>query len=170
MPPRSCSAVRAATGSLGLVELLLASVVLGIVDTFRGRSRSRTSSTWRGRRVRRCPGALEPWRDAFGAVGAAVGGVVLDLNGPAPAFLVAAAVGDRGPGFSSPAAQAGTRQPPDGPNVDLRRAMTLLFRNRPVALVTLVTILGEVLGFASLTLFPTFARDVLHTDAAASAR
>ena len=44
--------------------------------------------------------------------------------------------------------------------------MTLLFRNRSVALVTLVTILGEVLGFSSLTLFPTFARDVLHTDAA----
>ena len=48
-------AVRAATGSLSLVELLLASVVLGIVDTFRGHSRSRTSSTWPGRRVRPTP-------------------------------------------------------------------------------------------------------------------
>jgi predicted MFS family arabinose efflux permease len=44
--------------------------------------------------------------------------------------------------------------------------MTLLGRNRLVALIATVVIVGEVLGFSSFTLYPTFARDVLHVDAA----
>ena len=43
--------------------------------------------------------------------------------------------------------------------------MTLIARNRLVALIALVVIVGEVFGFSSLTVFPTFARDVLHSDA-----
>ena len=43
--------------------------------------------------------------------------------------------------------------------------MTLVARNRVVGLIALTVILGEVLGFSSMTLYPVFARDVLHTDA-----
>jgi predicted MFS family arabinose efflux permease len=160
-------AVRAATGSLSLVELLLASVVLGIVDTFRGTlSQSYVVDLAGPDRATNALALSNLGAMLFGAVGAAVGGVVLDLNGPAAAFLVAAGSGAIAAGILlAGRRQMGRRRPPSGPKVDARRAMTLLFRNRPVALVTLVVILGEVLGFASLTLFPTFARDVLHTDA-----
>jgi MFS family permease len=159
-------AVRAVTGSLSLGELLLASVVLGIVDTFRGTLSQAYVVDLTGPDGATNALALSNLGAMlFGAVGAAVGGVVLDQSGPAAAFLVAAGGGAIAAGILL----AGRRQvgtlPRGGPSVDARRAMTLLFRNRPVALVTLVTILGEVLGFASLTLFPTFARDVLHTDA-----
>ena len=43
--------------------------------------------------------------------------------------------------------------------------MSLLLRNRPVALIAFIVILAEVLGFSCATLFPTFARDVLRSDA-----
>ena len=35
-----------------------------------------------------------------------------------------------------------------------------------MAVIAFVVIVNEVLGFASITLLPTFARDVLHSDAA----
>ena len=44
--------------------------------------------------------------------------------------------------------------------------MTLITRNRRVALIALIVVMAEVFGFSSLTVFPTFARDVLHSDAA----
>jgi MFS family permease len=43
--------------------------------------------------------------------------------------------------------------------------MTLLVRNRRVALIALIVIVAEILGFSCATLFPTFARDVLLSDA-----
>jgi hypothetical protein len=44
--------------------------------------------------------------------------------------------------------------------------MTLILRNRRVALIALVVVACEILGFSSLTVFPTFTRDVLGSDAA----
>ena len=44
--------------------------------------------------------------------------------------------------------------------------MTLIARNRRVALIALVVVVTEILGFSSLTVYPTFARDILHSDAA----
>jgi len=44
--------------------------------------------------------------------------------------------------------------------------MTLITRNRRVALIALVVVMVEVLGFSSITVFPTFTRDVLDSDAA----
>ena len=44
--------------------------------------------------------------------------------------------------------------------------MTLITRNRRVALIALVVVMAEVFGFSSLTVYPTFARDVLDSDAA----
>ena len=43
--------------------------------------------------------------------------------------------------------------------------MTLIVRNRLVALIALVVVVGEIFGFSSLTVYPTFARDVLQSDA-----
>jgi MFS family permease len=44
--------------------------------------------------------------------------------------------------------------------------MTLILRNRRVALIVLVVVMAEILGFSSTTVFPTFARDILGSDAA----
>ena len=44
--------------------------------------------------------------------------------------------------------------------------MTLITRNRRVALIALVVVMAEVFGFSSITVFPTFTRDVLDSDAA----
>lgn len=159
-------ALRAGSGPLLLAELLLASVVLGVVDTMRGTmAQSYVVDLAGPARATNALALSNLGAMVFGAAGAAVGGVVLDRAGPPGAFLLAAsgalvagaflAVGRR------PASHA--PRPPSG--IDARRSMTLLLRNRPVAIITLVTILGEMLGFASLTLFPAFARDVLHTDA-----
>ena len=48
----------------------------------------------------------------------------------------------------------------------LSRSMTLITRNRRVALIALVVVTTEILGFSSITVYPTFARDVLGSDAA----
>ena len=47
-----------------------------------------------------------------------------------------------------------------------RTSITLILRNRLVALIALVVILGEMFGWATTSLYPTFARDVLDVDAA----
>jgi hypothetical protein len=49
--------------------------------------------------------------------------------------------------------------------VDLKRALTLLARNRLLAVLSLAILLAEIFGFASQTLLPTFARDVWEVGA-----
>jgi MFS family permease len=56
-------------------------------------------------------------------------------------------------------------EPGRRPGVDLRRALTLLARNRLLAVLALSIILAEIFGFASMTLLPTFARDVFEVGA-----
>ena len=51
------------------------------------------------------------------------------------------------------------------PGVDFRRAITLVARNRLLAILSLAIILAEIFGFASQTLLPTFARDVFDVGA-----
>jgi predicted MFS family arabinose efflux permease len=51
------------------------------------------------------------------------------------------------------------------PGVDLGRALTLLTRNRLLAILALAIILAEIFGFATQTLLPTFARDVYDVGA-----
>jgi predicted MFS family arabinose efflux permease len=51
------------------------------------------------------------------------------------------------------------------PGVDVGRAVTLLARNRVVAILALAIILAEIFGFATQTLLPTFARDVFDVGA-----
>jgi MFS family permease len=49
---------------------------------------------------------------------------------------------------------------------DFWRALTLLARSRLTAMLSLVILLAEVLGFSFQTLLPTFARDVFEVGAA----
>jgi MFS family permease len=159
-------ALRAGAGQLVLVEILAASVVLGIGDTMRGTlSQAYVVDLAGPTRSTNALALSNLGSMLFGAVGAVLGGVVLDRAGAPAAFVLAAAGALFAAAFLVVGRRGGTQAVRRPSKIDPRRSMTLLLRNRPVALVTLVTILGEVLGFASLTLFPAFARDVLHSDA-----
>lgn len=159
-------ALRAGSGPLLLAELLLASVVLGVVDTMRGTmAQSYVVDLAGPARATNALALSNLGAMVFGAAGAALGGFVLDRAGPPGAFLLAASGALVAGAFLAVGRRPASHAPRPPSSIDARRSMTLLLRNRPVAIITLVTILGEMLGFASLTLFPAFARDVLHTDA-----
>lgn len=53
-----------------------------------------------------------------------------------------------------------------GGRVTLRRAATLLTRNRQVALIAIVVVGTEMFAFSNMTLMPSFARDVFGIGAA----
>jgi MFS family permease len=69
------------------------------------------------------------------------------------------------PGASAGQPTAPARRPAQRPRVDLKRALTLLARNRILAVLSLAILLAEIFGFASQTLLPTFARDVWDVGA-----
>jgi MFS family permease len=72
-------------------------------------------------------------------------------------------LGQHGPATSPSTSPAG--RPAQRPRVDLGRSLTLLARNRLLAVLSLAILLAEIFGFASQTLLPTFARDVFMVGA-----
>jgi hypothetical protein len=92
----------------------------------------------------------------LGMLGSVVGGLVLDASGTSGAFVFAGVV-------SGVAAAFLWRRPPVvavDPNARrstpaFREALTLVFRNRTVALIALLVIVAEILGFSCTALFPT---------------
>jgi MFS family permease len=124
---------------------------------------------------------------ALGTLGGLAGGYVLEQYGTATTFGVVAVAmlvasgalllpvgparsADVAPGragMGEPAAQPGSpsERPSQRPGIDLGRSMTLLTRNRLLAVLALAIILAEIFGFASQTLLPTFARDVFVVGA-----
>lgn len=162
----------AAAGRLGLAEIFALSVGLGVLDTLRGTVGQSYAYDLAGAGGSTNAIALANLGGQLaGTVGGAAGGIVLQNAGVAVTFvmtalpgLVAAALlatSRRRAIESAPAAPAPVRLVPS-----LGRSMTLIARNRLVALIAAVVIVGEILGFSSVTLYPTFARDVLHVDAA----
>jgi predicted MFS family arabinose efflux permease len=122
----------------------------------------------------------------LGTLGGLAGGYVLDQFGTAATFgltalamLAATAAlllggqprsGPAAPGSAAadpPAEQPGSAgaRPARRPGIDLGRSLTLLARNRVLAVLALAIILAEIFGFASQTLLPTFARDVFVVGA-----
>jgi MFS family permease len=161
-------AIRAGAGQLGLADLLIGSAILGTADTMRGTLAQTYAVDLAGRAGATNAIALSNLGAmSFGAVGAAAGGIVLDRFGASATFLLAAG------GVVLAALilliAGATRQSAASRHqrtLDMRTSMTLLARSRPVLLIAIIVILGEVLGFSSLTVIPAFARDVLHVDAA----
>jgi MFS family permease len=156
------------SGRLGLAEMLVASALLGIVDTMRGTAGQTYAFDLAGPSGSTNAIALSNLGAMlFGAAGGIAGGIVLDHVGAPATFLVAASSAAIA---GSILLIAGRRRPVGNPArhlaLDARTSLTLLVRNRLVALIALVVILGEVLGFSSLTVYPAFARDVLGVDAA----
>ena len=155
-------------GAAAIAALVLASIALGAVETARGTASRAYAFDLAGRSAAtRALVWMNLGTAMVGAVGAIVGGVVLERAGASLAFVLA------GIGTSVAAALlvAGRRRGPDGRSASasaspsLRSSFTLLGRERIVRYIVIVVIAGEVLGFETTTLFPALARDVLHADA-----
>jgi MFS family permease len=159
----------AGAGGLDLAALIVLSAGLGVIDTIRGTAYQAYVFDLAGPERATNAIALSNFGGQLARTfGSLVGGLVLDRFGVEPTFALAAtlalsaavALVLTGRHAAVRAAAAVTRLTPS-----FRQSMTLIVRNRTVALIALVVIVNEVLGFASITLFPTFARDVLHSDA-----
>jgi MFS family permease len=158
----------ASAGHLDLVELLVLSLGLGVLDTTRGTAFQSYAYDLSGP-----TGAINAIALAnlggqlAGTVGSIAGGVVLDQFGGGPTFGLAAvlaavaAVALIVSGRHVARTRSAPRLTPS-----FRRSLTLIGRNRLVALIAFVVLINEMLGFAAITLLPTFAQDVLHSDAA----
>lgn len=150
-----------------LAALVALSVGLGLFDTTRGTAYQAYVFDLAGPERATNAIALGNLGGQLAAtIGSLLGGVVLDRFGVEPTFAMAAAMALTAAlalaltGRQVAPRAGGTRLSPS-----FRDSMTLIVRNRTVALIALVVIVNEVLGFASITLFPTFARDILHSDA-----
>jgi MFS family permease len=161
------AAVLAATGQLGLAALLVLSAILGVVDTIRGTASQSYAFDLVGPEGATNAIALTNLGSfLLGFVGSILGGVAIDRFGASSAFLLAAAMSVTAGVILALGGRQARRtrdEPREAPR--FRRSITLIGRNRLVALIALVVIVGEVFGFSSLTVFPTFARDVFHSDA-----
>jgi MFS family permease len=157
----------AVVGHLGLVELLLLSMGLGVIDTSRGAAFQSYAFDLAGPAGATNAIALGNLAGHIaGTVGSVFGGIVLERFGVGNSFMLAAVLaGVAAAGLILRGGHA--RRERAGPRLvpSFGRSMTLIARNRLVAVIAFVVIVNEVLGFSAITLMPTFARDVLHSDA-----
>lgn len=161
------AAALAGAGHLGLAALLGLSLSLGVLDTVRGTAAQSYAFDLAGPEGATNAIALgHLGAILFGTVGSVAGGIALERAGVGSAFLLAAAMGAAaGVGLALSRGHARRARAEPRPVPSFARSVTLISRNRQVAVIALVVIVGEVFGFSSLTVFPTFARDVLHSDA-----
>jgi MFS family permease len=161
------AAVLAATGQLGLAALLVLSAILGVLDTTRGTaSQSYAFDLVGPDGATNAIALINLGAFLLGFVGSILGGIAIDRFSASSAFLLAAGMSVTAGVILALGGRQARRtrdEPREAPR--FRRSITLIGRNRLVALIALVVIVGEVFGFSSLTVFPTFARDVLHSDA-----
>jgi len=160
-------AMLAVVGNLGLLELLLLSLGLGIIDTTRGTAFQSYAFDLAGPEGATNALALANLGGALAAtVGSLSGGVVLEGLGVSSAFLLAAGLAAAAAtGLAVGGAHGRRTRPATRLVPSVGRSITLITRNRLVAVIAFVVIVNEVLGFASITVLPTFARDVLDSDA-----
>lgn len=166
--PLVWAAAVATTGTLTVPELLLLSLALGLVDTLVGTATQTYSVDLVGAGGATNAIALGNLGVFLaGGVGSIVSGVALSRLGVASPFILAAAMaGVAAVVLVLGGAHAQRERPAPHLAPSFRRSMTLIFRNRRAGLIALIVVVCEVLGFSSITVFPTFSRDVLHSDAA----
>lgn len=150
-------------GTLSLPALLVGSLILGILDA--GRVATATTYAFDLVGPTLATGAIAVGNllaQVAGIAGSVAGGFLLDGVGVPGALMVmslslllgAIVLG------ASRAHRARTAAQPRPAPAGLRRSLTLVRRNRLLALLMVAVILVEVLGFSSLTLVPVFAREV----------
>ena len=166
--PLLMAALVAGTGDLTMTGLLLLSLALGVTDTLRGASAQTYTFDLVGAEGATNAIALGNLGVFLaGGVGSIAGGVALDRLNVGSPFLLSAVMAAIAATFLVLGGAHGRRERP-APHLapSLSRSMTLILRNRRAAVIALVVVLCEVFGFSSITVFPTFTRDVLHSDAA----
>jgi MFS family permease len=166
--PLLWAALVAVNGTLAVTQLLLLSLALGVADTLRGTATQTYSFDLVGAAGATNALALVNLGIFMaGAVGSVAGGVALQQLGVASPFVLSAALAALAAVVLVLGGARARRERP-APHLvpSFSRSMTLITRNRRVALIALVVVMAEVFGFSSLTVFPTFTRDVLDSDAA----
>ena len=166
--PLLLAAVVGATAVLGVTGLLVLSVALGVSDTLQGTATQTYSVDLVGPSGATNAIALGNLGVFLaGAVGSIASGVALERLGVASPFIlsaVMAAITVACLVLGGAHARRERLEPHLAPS--FRRSMTLILRNRRVALIALVVVMCEVFGFSSITVFPSFTRDILDSDAA----
>jgi MFS family permease len=159
------AAISAAQGG-GLTFLFLAagSFLLGTLDTVRIAAGTAYTVDLVGPAIATAGIAVTNLvAQAAGIGGSAIGGVLLERFGLPVSFLamgaglalVALLLAARG---RSPVHGADPAAPRE--HASLTKAFTLVRRDPAIALLTITVIVIEILGFSSMTLLPSFARDV----------
>ncbi len=153
-------------GALGVPAILVVSFVFGVIDT------ARTTATQAyvydlvgSDRATNGLAMSNLGSQLSGSIGAIVGGLLIAWGGLGSAFLIATVawlIAAILLGRSSAVGSVAV----DRPTPSARRALTLLGRNRDVRWILTLVVGAEILGFSSMTLTPTFARDVLGVGAA----
>jgi MFS family permease len=154
-------------GGLGLAEILVLSLGLGVIDTTAGTANQSYAFDLAGPAGATNAIALSNMGgQIFSAVGSIAGGIVLEKAGVPWVFILAAVLAAVAAiGLAASTVHLAQARPAARLVPSATRSMTLILRNRLVTLIALVVIAGEVFGFSSITLFPTFARNVLNVDA-----
>ena len=166
--PLLLAAVVGATGTLAVAGLLVLSLALGVTDTLQGTATQTYSVDLVGTSGATNAIALGNLGVFLaGAFGSIASGVALERLGVASPFILSAAMAVVTVACLVVGGAHARRERPE-PHLapSFSRSMTLILRNRRVALIALVVVMCEVLGFSSITVFPTFTRDVLGSDAA----
>ena len=166
--PLLWAATVAGIGTLGVTGLVVLSLALGMIDTLTGTATQTYSVDLVGAGGATNAIALGNLGVYLaGAVGSITAGVALDRIGVGSPFILAAVTAALAAVcLLVGGAHARRERPPPHLVPSLSRSMTLILRNRRAALIALVVVTCEIFGFSSLTVFPTFARDVLGSDAA----
>ena len=155
-------------GALGFPEILVFSLVFGVCDTIRGTANQAYAVDLAGPSGATNAIALGNLGAALvGAVGSLAAGIVLETSGAGPTFALAAV-----PSLVAAGLLVVSRRRGHGDGAlprlapTLRASLTLIARNRLVTLIAIVVITGEMFGWSTMSLYPTFAREVLDVDAA----
>jgi len=166
--PLSLAAIAGASGALAISALLVLSLALGVIDTLQGTATQTYSFDLAGASGATNAIALGNLGVFLaGAVGSIASGVALDRLGAASPFILSAiTVGVAATCLVLGGAHARRERPEPHLAPSFSRSMTLILRNRRAAVIALVVVTCEILGFSSITVFPTFTRDVLGSDAA----
>jgi MFS family permease len=166
--PLLWAALVAANGTLAVPILLVLSLALGLIDTLRGTATQTYSFDLAGAAGATNALALVNLGTFLASsVGSIAGGVAIQQIGVASPFILSAAMAAvAAVCLVLGGARARRERPAPHLVPSFASSMKLISRNRRVALIALVVVLAEVFGFSSLTVFPTFTRDVLHSDAA----
>jgi MFS family permease len=166
--PLLWAAVVAVNGTLAVTQLLVLSLALGVADTLQGTATQTYSFDLVGASGATNALALVNLGVFLaGGVGSIASGLAIDRLGVGSPFILAAVAATiAAVWLVLGGARARRERPPPHLVPSFSRSMTLITRNRRVALIALVVVVTEILGFSSITVFPTFTRDVLHSDAA----